>query len=186
MPFEELDKALSEMGISKELAPPLQIGHCYSGHEIILLAIEVEKTGHVFYRYAEKLAPSKTIAKFFHDLAEDELDHIRTLHREIAPTFRQEDSHWESDEAVASYLVSILSPDIFPDRKVLIEKLKSLRNEPEVIELCLERERKAVEFYNKLLNMTRCIEGQEAIKSILEEEKKHLEKLKNLRKDIIW
>lgn len=183
MPFDEkIDTMDTEQ--EKQI---LESGRCYSGREIILLATEIEKIGRVFYKHAVKMASNDRIAEVFEQMAEDELGHIKTLHKKIAPKIVGEDEpegHWESDEAVAQYLTSELDPDIFPDKTQIQSKLKSVNDEIDAVEVCLEGEKKAVAFYREIMSMTECNKGLGALKEILAEEEKHVAKLEQLKKDL--
>lgn len=184
MPFENLEDKLNQMGIQEEPLPDISPGHCFSGHEIVLLATEIEKEGHIFYRYAEKISPSKKVAQIFHMMAEDELEHIKVLHKEIAPIFKKDGTYWESDEHVAYYIANILNPKIFSHRDSLNKKMEEMKDETSAIKLCLEGEKKAVEFYEKVLKLTKCSDGQEAIEKILQQEKEHVAKLQKMQEEI--
>lgn len=183
MPFESLDRALTNMGISGE-GEAVKVSRCYSGHEIVLLATEIEKMGYVFYKHAAKLAPTNKLRDIFNVMASDELDHIRILHDEVAPKFKKADHYWENDEAVAHYLTSILNPRIFPGKDKLKEKMRKVRTEEATVDLCIEGELKSIEFYNSLMELSKCEEGMDAIRRILEEEKKHVEKLEDIKQKL--
>lgn len=163
---------------------------CLSSREVILLATELEKTGHAIYRHAEKLAPTKKTEEIFHRMAQDELDHIRVLNKEIAPMFGSHDPSWQSDEEVAGYLKGRLDPDIFPDPDQLKKMLKKIRTEEEAVDICLDGELKAVAFYRDMLEMTESCRGdenngaKEAIEKILAQEEEHVLKLQNLKKNL--
>ncbi len=184
MPFKALDNALKSMGIPQSETPGFNNGKCYSGHEIILLATEIEKSGHIFYKHAATLAKTDELQKVFEKMAEDELEHIRVFNKELAPRFDEFDVYWENDESIAQYLYNLLKPMIFSDRGQFFEKLNSM-SLGQILEECLEGERRSIEFYKKLLDNSKCSAGDDTIGGIIKEEKKHLEDLKKLKNEII-
>lgn len=181
MPYRDLKKTLEDFGVEKEI-PDISFHKDYSGYEIILVATEIEKSGYVYYKKAQKLAGSKEMTDIFRKMADEELEHIKVLHRDIAPLFKTDNYHWENEEAVAHYLHRTLDTKVFTSPEELEEKLEDVKTREEAIDLCIDGEKKAVAFYKKVMDMTTSQEGKEAIAKILAEEKKHVEKLESFKK----
>jgi rubrerythrin len=51
----------------------------YSGFEVVLAAMEVEKNGHRFYSTMAQKATSELAREIFSWLAQDEVEHLRRL-----------------------------------------------------------------------------------------------------------
>ena len=185
MPLNGLKQVLSEMGVAKEGIPKVSFHKNYSGYEIVLLATEIEKVGHLYYKQAQKLATTKEVTEVFKLMASDELEHIRILHKEIKPLFQDANEyHWENEETVARYLSRDTQSMVFSDMEELKKSAEKIKSEEEAIDLCIDGEKQAVAFYKKVLDQTSSEEGKKAIQRILEEEKKHVEKLVNLKNEL--
>ena len=62
MTLRDLDQTLKDFGIKEVTSPAVSFHKYYSGYEIILLATEIEKLGHMYYKRAQKLASSREMA----------------------------------------------------------------------------------------------------------------------------
>jgi len=184
MPYEGLNRVLTEMGLTRDSMPQVSFHKDYSGYEIILLAIEMEKVGYVYYKKAQKLASSREVADIFKLMAQDELEHIKILNREIEPFFKKGEYHWENEETVAQYLSRDTESSVFTDIDDLKNMADKMKSEDQALDLCIEGEKKAIAFYKKIWDQTSSEEGKKAIHRILEEEKKHVEKLRRLKEQL--
>ncbi|MCD4786455.1 MAG: ferritin family protein [Candidatus Eremiobacteraeota bacterium] len=184
MPFSDLSQVLNEFGISKDSAPVFKFHKDYSGYEIVILATEIEKMGYAYYKLAQKLAPTIELSEVFKNMALDELDHIKILNRDIAPLFRKSEYHWENEETVARYLSRTTDQDVFMDMDELKRRIEKIKTEGEALDLCIEGEKLSIAFYKKVFDQTSGKEGRTAICHILDEEKKHVEKLENLKEEL--
>lgn len=157
--------------------------NAYSGREMVLLAIEIEKAGHALYRHAEELAKTREAEEIFRTMAWEELGHIHVLNKEIGPRFEVTETTWQNDEAVAGYMMGRLDPKIFPNQAKMREAIKNIRTQDQAIELCIDGEEKSISFYEMMMKKT-CASGEciAAIKRILEEEQCHKAKLEGMRK----
>ncbi|MCE1245655.1 MAG: ferritin family protein [Firmicutes bacterium] len=183
MAVNELNLILDKLSFD-ENRPDESIRHNYSGYEIVLLAIEIEKMGHMFYTRAEKLAITEEVKEMFRTMAKEELDHIKIINREIEPMFKNEDDYtWENEENVSQYLTRTSGGSVFANPDSVKKLLEQVDTHEEAVELCLKGEKKAIAFYKKVMDQTSGEEGKTAIKRILDEEIKHVERLENLRKN---
>lgn len=185
MPLEDIKEVLTDLGVTGDSVPRISFHKNYSGYEIIILATEIEKVGHLYYKYAQKLASSKEVADIFRLMAADELEHIKMLHKTIKPLFLDADDYfWENEETVAQYLKRDTQSTVFKDLEELKSIADNLKTQEEAIDLCIDGEKRAVAFYKTVLDQTIGNQGKKAIERILEEEKKHVEKLINLKKEL--
>lgn len=184
MSLGDLDKTLTQFGMDKASVPDMAFHRRYSGYEIILLAVEIEKTGYAYYQEAARLAPTRETAEVFKSMARDELDHIKVLNKEITPLFKKAEYHWESEEMVAQYLQRSTDSTLFTDMEELQEIIGTAGSREEIINHCIDGEKKAVAFYKKVMDQTVGEEGKKAIRRILEEEKKHVEKLEKMKAEL--
>jgi len=184
MPLSDLNQVLDEFGISRDSTPEVKFHKNYSGQEIVILATEIEKVGYAYYKLAQKLAPTRELAEVFKNMALEELDHIKILNREIAPMFKKTEYHWENEETVARYLSRTTDQEVFTDMNKLRKKLEKIKTEEEALDLCIEGEKRSIAFYKKVFDQTSGKEGKSAICHILDEEKKHVEKLEKLKEEL--
>ena len=182
MPMNELNSLLEKLEFD-EHRPDFSIIKNYSGYEVILIAIEIEKMGHLFYTRAQKLALTDKVTDMFKQMALEELDHIKIINKEIEPLFKTEDDYsWENEEMVSQYLTKSSGGTIFANPEKVKSLLEQIKTYEEAVELCLKGEKKAIAFYKNIMDHTSSPEGKKAIKRILDEEIKHVEKLENLKK----
>jgi rubrerythrin len=180
MPSNELNSLLDQFGINDDQPEPSILKN-YSGYEIILIAEEIEKMGYLFYARAQKLARSKEANEMFGQMAKEELEHIRIINREIEPLFKGEDYSWENEENVARYLTQTSGGMVFGSPEKIKGLLEKIESHDEAVNLCLKGEKKAIAFYKNVMDHTTSPEGKKAIKRILDEEIKHVEKLEKLK-----
>ncbi len=148
----------------------------YSGFEVIRAAMEIEKNGHRFYSAMVAKAHSELAREIFSWLAQDEVQHLRTLEG-IIPRF-QEGAFWEEEEEFLPYLRRFAEDRIFPAPERLEAVLGSGDTDLQALDLAIEAEEKFSEFFSLAARQARNVDGRQAFAWLAAEEGRHAAILK--------
>ena len=151
----------------------------FSGFEVIRAAMEVEKSGHLFYSTMAKKARSEMAREIFSWLAQDEVSHLHTLEN-LAPKYRQE-GFWEDEAAFLPYLRRFRDRDIFPSADLLEKVLRGDDPDVRALDLAIEAEERFADYFHKAAAAARTAEGREAFSWLAAEEDRHAAILKERR-----
>lgn len=153
----------------------------FSYHEVIELAINIERRGYELYTKASKMAkqePAKNILLF---LAEQEQMHEKGF-RKVYEDLKKQDSNGSttlSEESLA-YLGALSDASVFPiNDDQFLEQIKTLND---VIEVATQAEKDSILFYVELSIYAPDKETEEFYNLIIREEKNHLIKVQELDK----
>ncbi len=152
----------------------------FSGFEVIRAAMEVEKNGHRFYSTMAARANSPLAREIFSWLAQDEVQHLRTL-EDLVPAY-QEGAFWEDEDQFLPYLRRFADSEIFPSAQRLEEVLASPESDLQALDLAIEAEERFAEYFHKAAVNARTTEGRDAFTWLAGEEDRHAAALKE-RKD---
>ncbi len=148
----------------------------FSGFEVIRAAMEVEKNGHRFYAKMAEKAKNPLAKDIFSWLAQDEIQHLRTL-EDLVPQY-EEGSFWENEEEFLPYLTRFRDREIFPSAERLEEVLRSDESDFQALDLAIEAEEKFAEYFHKAAQNARSEEGKKAFSWLAGEEDRHASALK--------
>lgn len=148
----------------------------YSGFEVIRAAMEIEKSGHRFYSAMVDKARSDLTKEVFSWLAQDEVQHLRTLEG-MVPQF-EAGAFWEDEEQFLPYLRRFAEERIFPAPERLETILGSGDSDFQALDLAIEAEEKFAEFFQLAARQARSSDGQKAFAWLAEEENRHASILK--------
>lgn len=152
----------------------------FSGFEVIRAAMEVEKKGHRFYAAMVEKAKSQLAKEIFTWLAQDEVQHLKTL-EELVPKY-EEGAFWEDEEQFLPYLRRFSEREIFPSPERLEEVLQKDGSDLDALDLAIEAEVKFAEYFRLAADNARTAEGKEAFGWLAGEENRHAEILRDRRK----
>jgi rubrerythrin len=154
----------------------------YSGFEVIRAAMEVEKKGHRFYSAMAAKARSQIARDIFTWLAQDEVQHLRTL-EDLVPKY-QEGAFWDEEDVFLPYLRRFSESEIFPSAERLDKVLKMEDSDLKALDLAIEAEEKFAEYFQKAAQHARTDDGKEAFTWLAGEENRHAEALKDRKKKL--
>lgn len=154
----------------------------YSGFEVIRAAMELEKNGHRFYAAMVQKAKSQLAREIFTWLAQDEVQHLKTL-EELVPKY-EEGAFWEEEEQFLPYLRRFSEREIFPSPERLEEVLRMDHSDLDALDLAIEAEEKFAEYFDLAAKSARNAEGKEAFTWLAGEEGRHATILKERRKKL--
>jgi len=147
----------------------------FSGFEVIRAAMEVEKNGHRFYSAMVEKARSELTKEIFTWLAQDEVQHLRTLEN-LEPQY-QDGAFWDDEEQFLPYLNRFKTEQIFPDPARLDSVVKGEDSDLIALDLAIEAEEKFAEYFHLAAKSARNSDGREAFAWLATEEERHAQLL---------
>jgi len=155
----------------------------YSGFEVIRAAMEVEKNGHRFYNAMVQKAKSEMAKELFSWLAQDEVQHLKTLEG-LVPKY-EEGAFWEDEDQFLPYLRRFSDQQIFPSAQRLEEVLQRMESDLQALDLAIEAEEKFAEYFHLAAENARNKDGKEAFAWLAGEEDRHASILKERKEKIL-
>lgn len=150
----------------------------FSPHEILEIALNIEVEGYKFYMTMAKNSNREDAKSTFQYLAKQEEEHMQTF-KILLRRFEKEADNLINWNEASDYLKTMSEHKVFPDSATLVKRFASSEPE-EIIRYAIEREKETVIFYYELLEIINDNEAREAVKKIIEEEKKHVVTLREL------
>ena len=141
--------------------------------ELAIGAIQLEIDGRNFFLKAAKMSNKKLGKKMFQKLADDELRHLTDFKNIFSPMIKGED--WE--KLVESENSKTISP-VIEALTARLEKAGSA-SEIEAIKIGMERERKAINFFEDFNKIIDDSQTKEIILNICDEERFHYDLLQS-------
>lgn len=154
----------------------------YSGFEVIRAAMEIEKNGHRFYSAMVQKAQSDLTKEVFSWLAQDEVQHLRTLEG-MVPKFK-EGAFWEDEDQFLPYLRRFSEERIFPAPERLEAVLGTEHSDLLALDLAIEAEENFAEFFRLAARQARSSDGQQAFSWLAGEEERHATALKERKEKL--
>ncbi len=151
----------------------------YNTVELLEIAISLEKEGAEFYNTIANSVSSTESKNLFMEFAGDEKKH-EAIFLELKKTTDIFVDSDEDDTEMPGLIEQITRRNILPGIPVgKIEDFHPLT----AIKLAVQTEKNTIEFYKKLLKRIKSNESRTLIKTLIEEEKHHLNKLTELHKN---
>jgi rubrerythrin len=155
----------------------------YSGFEVIRAAMEVEKNGHKFYSIMAEKAQSELAREIFAWLAQDEVQHLKTLEA-LVPKY-VEGAFWENEDEFLPYLQRFRDKEIFPSSDRLDAALQEDDPDIKTLDLAIEAEERFAEYFHMAATQARSAEGREAFHWLAKEEDRHAAILQERKEKIL-
>lgn len=153
-------------------------------------AYNTEVTGYHFYTTAAALVEDSKGRAVFSNLAKDELTHIVVVGK-IAESLKNGLGWISYEEALSRGFAMALTGQIpFPAENELIKRLSTNQSDTNAVQIGIEAEEAAVDFYSKLLREVTTPAEKVCVTKLLEMEKGHLKALRweyeSLNKTGFW
>jgi rubrerythrin len=155
----------------------------YSGFEVIRAAMEVEKNGHRFYSTMVQKARGEMAREIFSWLAQDEVQHLRTLEA-LVPKY-EAGAFWEDEEQFLPYLRRFSERDIFPSQARLEAVLQEEDSDLKALDLAIEAEERFAEYFHLAASKALTKDGKQAFSWLAGEEDQHAAALKARKAKIL-
>ena len=143
----------------------------YSGLEVVLAAMEVEKNGHRFYSTMAQKATSELARELFSWLAQDEVEHLRRL-KALEASFK-ESALFDGVEELLPYLRRFADQEIFPSAERLEAVLQQPESERTAMDLAIAAEDRFAAYFAKAAEHARDPDGRAAFEWLAGEERRH-------------
>lgn len=155
----------------------------YSGFEVIRAAMEVEKNGHRFYSTMAEKAQSDLVREIFSWLAQDEVQHLKTLEA-LVPKY-EEGAFWENEDEFLPYLQRFRDKEIFPSSSRLEAALQEDDPDLKALDLAIEAEEKFAEYFHLAAKQAKTAEGREVFHWLAKEEDRHAAVLQERKEKLL-
>lgn len=154
----------------------------YAGSEILQMAVEIEKKGKEFYQSVAQSQKDEKAQKVFNFLIDEEIRHEKVFRDMLSQVERDTEKSVYDDTELVLYFSSLVERKIFPDVKEGISMQKFISDPAVALRIALSMEKDSILFYSELLNVTHD-KDHPIINQIIEEERDHISRILNLKKD---
>lgn len=150
----------------------------FSQNEIFDMAIRIEKNGETFFRNAMEKVDSPSLKSLFECLAEQEVKHREWFAKQKDRLQVMAESS-DLDQASSDVLQDILGDQTFSLEEV---DLGQVRNVQDILDMAVEFEEDTILFFEMILSLSIDAETRAELYEIIEEEKRHIELLREVTK----
>lgn len=154
----------------------------FAAHEVVELGIQIEKNGRDFYSTAAAKSKSPKVKNIFKFLAGEEEKHIGIFRNILDAAFKYEPEEVYPQEYFA-YMNALAGDYVFTVKDTGIEAAKNAKNDMAAVDVGIDTEKKSILFYE---GMRRIVPSEDSslIAKLIDEEKSHLKKLLELKKEL--
>jgi len=151
----------------------------FNANEIFQIAIDIEGNGKHFYEKAMDLVDDPDVKELLAFLAQEEAEHLKrfTELKAQLPKIATEDTIWDPENEMNRYLQMMADMHVFRSDFDVEEELSRVKNSEDVLKLGIQFEKDSIIFFLTMQDATGEKEGRELIGQLVNEEKKHLNKL---------
>ncbi len=144
-------------------------------------AVQAEVSAYVFYLEAMKKVDDYELKEVLRSLAEDEKQHFKIVESQYDALHRSERWITYKDALLVEGLPDI-DEKVSEVQKELMEEIESAGTTKDILELGLEKEKKAHEHYKNQLQKATSPEAKETLEYLAGFELGHMKKLQNMLK----
>jgi len=153
----------------------------FRGEELIAMAVEYEESGYSLYASAAENAAIPDLHALFRELADQEKKHKQTFLRmavDLPQAFRDKKTVGEEEQG---YIRALVESAVWPTDAANIQKAVRAGNKQDVLAYAIGFEKDTMLFFHALLDTVG--DSQKILlRAILAEEKTHLRRLTDLKK----
>ena len=154
----------------------------FSGSELLEIAMGIERNGMAFYQALADKTKNRDIKDTYNYLAGEEKKHLDTF-QGISDSLEQAKPPETYTEEYMLYLKSLVDSVVFSSVTEAQQKAGKIFNEVEALDTGIQAEKDSILFYSELQNLVR-ERDRKVVLNILDEEKKHLRQLSELKKGL--
>lgn len=142
--------------------------------EVLKIAEQMERNAARFYRKAAGLSRDPSLSKLFSELAQWEKRHLQVFAdlKNRFPEQAWEQGSFDPERVNVAHLEA--PPAVFDEHSDPAKELTGHETRAEVFDLALKKERYTIGYYTSLTEFALGEENTNVIRSILEEEKRHV------------
>lgn len=158
------------------------MGNLFAGSEIVELGVQIEKNGRDFYNTLTQQSKDAKAKEIFKFLAGEEEKHIATFENILDKVVKYEPAESYPGEYFA-YMNTLASDYVFTQKDKGSAMAKKTKNDKEAINMGIGFEKDSILIYEGMKKVV--LENEhKIIESLIEQEKNHLKKLLDLKKEI--
>lgn len=151
----------------------------YKATDVIEMALEIEKSGEIFYRTVAQKAKSPETKALFEELAEQEVLHYQTFKKLSSINWDQTLMPVGQMEQYLMYLQAVIQSAFFEGRDKALALAQEVSDEKEALKMAMGFEKETLLFFHDLRDMVSGAD-KDLVKRIVDEEKLHLQRLADL------
>lgn len=152
----------------------------FSGSELLEIAMGIERNGMAFYQALADKTGKRDIRDIYTYLAGEEKKHLDTF-QGMSDSLGQVNPPETYAEEYMLYLKSLVDSAVFSNVTEAQQKASKMSNEIEALDTGIQAEKDSILCYMELQNLVR-ERDREVVLDIVDEEKKHLRQLSELKK----
>jgi rubrerythrin len=154
----------------------------FSGSELLEVALGIERNGMAFYQALADKTGNKDVKDIYNYLAGEEKKHLDTF-QGMSDSLGQAKPQETYTEEYMLYLKSLVDNVVFSNVTEAQQKAARVFNEIEAVDTGIQAEKDSILFYTELQNLVREMD-RKVVLNIVDEEKKHLRQLSELKKGL--
>jgi rubrerythrin len=151
----------------------------FSGSELLEIAMGIERNGIAFYQAVADKTKDRDAKGIYNYLAGEEKKHLDTF-RGMSDSLAQVKPPETYTEEYMLYLKALVDSAVFSNVTEAQQKAGKVSGQIEAIDTGIQAEKDSILFYTELQNLVR-ERDRKVVLSILDEEKKHLRQLSDLK-----
>lgn len=148
--------------------------------ELLEISVKLERDGKRFYTELAKIVQDPVLKDFFKLMAREEAQHEKQF-KHLFHSKKAKDLGWENNASLREFIDREFQTDIFPSPQETLEKLPSLRGIHKALDMAIEAERIAGEFFKLLQESCNDIEIKTQLTILEKLEAEHLSKVLSLK-----
>jgi rubrerythrin len=148
----------------------------FGATDIIEMAMEVEKSGEIFYSEVAKKATSSEVRDLFEELAEQEKYHYAAFKKMSGSVWEQTPAAEGEWDQYVMYLQATIQSSFFDGSDKALSLAERVNNEQEALEMALGFEKETMLFFYDLLDKVSDLD-KPVVERIINEERVHMRRL---------
>jgi rubrerythrin len=152
-----------------------------NNEELLEISLKLERDGKRFYTELAKTVQDRVLKDFFKLMAREEAQHEKQF-KNLLDSKKGKKLGWENNSSLRKFIDREFQTDIFPSPKKTLKELPSLGGIRKALDIAVESERIAGEFFQLLHASCNDIEIKTLLTILEKLEAEHLEKVLSLRK----
>jgi rubrerythrin len=154
----------------------------FSGSELLEIAIGIERNGMAFYQALARKTGNRHVKDIYNYLAGEEKKHLDTF-QGMSNSLGQDKPPETYTEEYRLYLKSLVDSAVFSNVTEAQKKAAKVFNEIEALDTGIQAEKDSILFYTELQDLVKKPD-RKVVLNTLDEEKKHLRQLSELKREL--
>ena len=155
------------------------MGDSFSGSEIVEIGIQIEVNGRDFYKKMAEKAKDQSAKDIFQALSGEEEEHIEVFQKILDSVNKYEPKGAYPDEYFA-YMNALADGHIFTKEHTGSSVAENTLKDLDAVDLGIIFEEESITFYEEMKKLVPA-DGRELLVQLIDQEKKHLQKLLTFR-----